>query len=52
MQFKAVPSLFSALILSILILGASGCNTMSGAGQDIGAAGEAITNKAEEKKKY
>lgn len=43
------PSLFVALLLSFAALAAlPACNTISGAGQDIGAAGEAIESTAED----
>lgn len=40
----------AALFLTILasIFGLSGCNTISGAGQDIEAAGEAVEGAAED----
>ena len=38
------------LFLTPLVL--SGCNTIKGAGQDIKAAGDAIEDKAEDKKTY
>lgn len=38
------------LVLLGLMLGLVGCNTMSGIGQDVDAAGEAITGTAEETK--
>ncbi|NJN46207.1 MAG: entericidin A/B family lipoprotein [Candidatus Competibacteraceae bacterium] len=38
--------------LVLVVQGLAACNTISGAGQDIGAAGEAIEKKAEQKKKY
>lgn len=43
------------MLLACLGLGAAvvgGCNTVSGAGQDIEAAGEEITEEAEENKGY
>ena len=37
------------IILAVLVLAAlAGCNTMRGAGQDVSAAGDALTNEAEE----
>ena len=40
------------LALALVVQGLVACNTIKGAGQDIGAAGEAIEKKAEQKKKY
>lgn len=42
-------ALAALLALSVLL---TACNTISGAGQDLEAAGEAIEKKAEEKKTY
>lgn len=41
--------------LALLLTGAffiSGCNTVAGVGEDVEAAGDAIEDKAEEKKNY
>lgn len=38
-------------ILSLTLIGLTGCNTISGAGKDISAAGEGVTNAAESVKK-
>ncbi|MEE4377173.1 MAG: entericidin A/B family lipoprotein [Candidatus Competibacteraceae bacterium] len=40
------------LALALVLPGLAACNTIKGAGQDLGAAGEAIEEKAEQKKKY
>lgn len=52
MQSKTLSLILTALLLLILSIGASGCNTISGAGQDIEAAGDAIEDEAEENKTY
>ena len=36
------------LVTALALLTLAACNTVRGAGQDIGAAGSAITNEAEE----
>lgn len=41
--------LFVLLALTVS-LGVSACNTMSGVGKDVGAAGDAVTRSAEEAK--
>jgi predicted small secreted protein len=51
--FTARGTLMTRLIALLLIAGTAvlaGCNTMSGAGQDISKGGQAITNSAEEHK--
>jgi predicted small secreted protein len=40
------------LILMLALPGLTACNTVRGAGEDIGAAGQAIEKKAEQKKRY
>lgn len=43
----------TALLLSLFfVLTVTACNTMEGVGEDMGAAGDAIDRKAEEKKGY
>ncbi|MCP5420893.1 MAG: entericidin A/B family lipoprotein [Gammaproteobacteria bacterium] len=49
------PKILHALFLLVIFVVAQGlvaCNTVSGAGQDISAAGQAIEKKAEQKKHY
>jgi predicted small secreted protein len=42
-----------ALVLALLCgLGLAACNTMEGAGEDLGAAGQAVEGTAEEAKPY
>jgi predicted small secreted protein len=44
--------LFSLLLVAVLITGFTGCNTISGAGKDVSAAGQDLTkvaNKTQEK---
>lgn len=43
-----INRLFMALLFSGLVISAAGCNTISGIGEDMQAAGRAIENKAEE----
>jgi entericidin B len=40
----------AALLLLGLAIGLSGCNTISGAGEDVSAAGEAMSDTAEDVK--
>ena len=49
MMFK-IPALFFILFLNMVIL--SGCNTMSGVGEDMQSAGDAIEDSAEKNKSY
>ncbi|MFO1431704.1 MAG: entericidin A/B family lipoprotein [Candidatus Competibacteraceae bacterium] len=43
----------SLLLLSLLsVLGLMGCNTMKGMGQDVSAAGDAVSNTAKKDKTY
>jgi predicted small secreted protein len=41
-----------ALFLTISSIVMAGCNTMAGAGEDIGAAGKGLKHSAEEHKPY
>jgi predicted small secreted protein len=43
---------FLLLILIVALQGLAACNTVRGAGEDISAAGDAIEDKAEQKKRY
>lgn len=47
---RRTAMLFSALLLAPLAL--AGCNTVSGLGEDVEAAGGAIEESAEKNKKY
>ena len=40
------------VLMSLLSLGLTACNTVSGAGRDISAAGHAVTEEAQEHKRY
>lgn len=42
-----IPSLAILLVLSAVVLATGGCNTVSGVGEDIGAAGGAIDQTSE-----
>ena len=58
MQIRAIDPLredasrfgvvFAFLIALLAVVGLSGCNTIGGAGEDIGAAGEAMSDTAED----
>ncbi len=48
-QLKLSAGLFLLLAFATLI---SGCNTMSGMGQDVESAGDAIEHSAEKNKSY
>ena len=52
MLSKLTSSIAVALFTLILMLGLNGCNTMSGIGEDLEAAGDAIEDEAEENKTY
>ena len=52
MYAKLLSTLAMTLCALVLILGLSGCNTLSGVGADIEAAGDAIEDKAEKNKTY
>jgi predicted small secreted protein len=41
-----------ALLIMAGVLTMTGCNTMRGVGQDVGAAGDKLENSAEKNKKY
>ena len=41
-----------ALLVLAGVLAMTGCNTMRGVGQDTSVAGDALSNSAEENKKY
>jgi len=47
---KRYPALLVFLLASVGFL--AGCNTVAGVGEDVEAAGDAIEDKAEEKKNY
>ena len=49
MQAKSISTLL-CLAAMVAALGLSACNTISGAGQDVRAAGQAVTNTAEDAK--
>jgi predicted small secreted protein len=40
------------VLMSLLSLGLTACNTISGAGQDVAAAGNKVTEEAQEHKRY
>jgi predicted small secreted protein len=40
------------VLMSLLSLSLTACNTVSGAGQDLSAAGHAVTEEAQEHKRY
>jgi predicted small secreted protein len=40
------------VLMSVLSLAVSACNTVSGAGRDVESAGRAVSNEAEEHKRY
>jgi predicted small secreted protein len=40
------------VLMSLLSLSLTACNTISGAGKDVSAAGNAVTEEAQEHKKY
>jgi predicted small secreted protein len=44
--------LLALLLLLGFALGATGCNTVEGAGKDIKATGQAVENAADKNKKY
>lgn len=44
-------SKYLSLLFIVATLGLSGCNTVKGAGEDVKATGEAISNTAEKAKK-
>lgn len=46
-----INKLILTATLSLILIGLSGCNTISGAGKDISAAGEGVANAAESVKK-
>ena len=43
-MFRRSLSLFAAALLAVATLGLSACNTMSGAGKDLSAAGHDMTH--------
>lgn len=49
LMFK-IPALLFFLFLNVAIL--SGCNTMSGVGEDMESAGDAIEDSADKNKSY
>lgn len=50
MQAKSISVLLVAAAMALSI-GLSACNTVKGAGEDVQAAGEAVSNTAEDAKK-
>jgi predicted small secreted protein len=40
------------VLMSLLSLSLTACNTISGAGRDVSAAGNAVTEEAQEHKRY
>lgn len=50
-MLKKMNILFAALLI-MSTLGVAGCNTMEGIGQDAKAAGEKLSNMADENKGY
>ncbi len=45
-------TIFSSIVLVMITIILSGCNTMQGAGKDMSKAGEALAKSAEENRNY
>jgi|GEM_PF-492092 len=49
---KTSATFLILVVMATTLVAVTGCNTTAGMGKDIEAAGEAINEEAEEKKKY
>jgi predicted small secreted protein len=51
-MFRKLVMMLFALAVGTSALTLTGCNTVSGAGKDVAAAGNKVTEEAQEHKKY
>ena len=51
-MFRKLVMMLFALAVGTSALTLTGCNTVSGAGKDVSAAGNKVTEEAQEHKKY